>query len=125
MTNPPLSAEEVRAAAEVHRELGPEFSDAVVESFLARIDQEIGARVDARLASVQRARMRPVDPARRARRRAMIGGAAFGALVAGTPLTIFAFGMAEPRGSSGVLVVIWLVVGIVLSGWTFLLSRRS
>ncbi len=55
----------------------------------------------------------------------MIGGAGFGALVAGTPLTIFAFGMADARGSGGVLVMIWLVVGIVLGGWAFLLSERS
>jgi Na+/H+ antiporter NhaA len=32
----PLSAQEVRAAAEAHSELGPEYGDAVVDSFLER-----------------------------------------------------------------------------------------
>ncbi|MGD0376360.1 MAG: hypothetical protein ABSB01_17475 [Streptosporangiaceae bacterium] len=34
---------EIRAAAEVHRELGPEYTDAVVESFLDQVDREITA----------------------------------------------------------------------------------
>jgi hypothetical protein len=42
-----LSPGDIRAAAEVHRELGPDYSDAVVESFLERVDREIAARVDA------------------------------------------------------------------------------
>ena len=33
MSTSPLSPQEIRAAA-MHRELGPEYSDAVVESFL-------------------------------------------------------------------------------------------
>ena len=47
-----LTTEDVRAAAEVHRELGPDYGDAVVESFLAKIDQQIEARVDERLAGL-------------------------------------------------------------------------
>ena len=49
MSTSPLSPQEIRAAAETHKELGPEYSDAVVESFLERVDREIAARVDARL----------------------------------------------------------------------------
>ncbi|HEY2080129.1 MAG TPA: hypothetical protein VGH53_27700 [Streptosporangiaceae bacterium] len=45
-----LSAEDIRAAAEVHGELGPDYGDAVVDSFLARIDQHIEARVEQKLA---------------------------------------------------------------------------
>jgi hypothetical protein len=45
----PLSPDEIRAAAAVHHELGPEYADDVVASFLDRIDQEITARIDARL----------------------------------------------------------------------------
>jgi len=40
----PLSPEEIRAAAEVHRELGPNYQDAVIESFLARYRQPPGRR---------------------------------------------------------------------------------
>jgi hypothetical protein len=45
-----LSPEDIRAAAGAHHERGPEYSDAVVASFLAKVDQEIAARVDERLA---------------------------------------------------------------------------
>jgi hypothetical protein len=44
-----LDPQEIRAAAETHKELGPEYSDAVIESFLERVDREITARIDARL----------------------------------------------------------------------------
>jgi hypothetical protein len=46
-----LSAEDVRAAAAAHEELGAEYSDAAVASFLEKVEQEIGARVEARLAT--------------------------------------------------------------------------
>src|SRR5262249_43909761 len=47
MSTSRLSSQEIRAAAEAHRELGPEYHDAVVESFLAKVEREIEARVDA------------------------------------------------------------------------------
>jgi hypothetical protein len=40
-----LSAEELRAAAEIHRELGPDYQSAVIDSFLDRVGREIDARV--------------------------------------------------------------------------------
>ena len=52
MADKSLSVDDIRAAAEVHGELGPEYGDAVVESFLAKIDKQIEARVDQRLASM-------------------------------------------------------------------------
>jgi hypothetical protein len=64
MSTSPLSPEDIRAAAETHRELGPEYSDAVVASFIAKVDREIAARVEARLAGVPHA-----EPARRNRPR--------------------------------------------------------
>jgi hypothetical protein len=44
------SHRELRAAIEARKELGPDHEDAVVASFLARIEGEIEARVDQRLA---------------------------------------------------------------------------
>jgi hypothetical protein len=44
-----LTPEEVRAAAEVHDELGPNYRDAVIESFLEKVGREIDARVDERV----------------------------------------------------------------------------
>ena len=54
MSTSPLSPQEIRAAAEAHKELGPEYSDAVIESFLERVDREITARADERLRPVFR-----------------------------------------------------------------------
>ena len=34
MSTSPLSPQEIRAAAAAHQELGPEYGDAVIESFL-------------------------------------------------------------------------------------------
>jgi hypothetical protein len=58
-----VSAEDIRAAAGAHRELGPEYSDAVVASFIDKVDRAVAARVEARLAD--RARSEPAKPARR------------------------------------------------------------
>jgi hypothetical protein len=44
-----MTPEELRAAAEVHNELGPGYHDAVLESFLDKVGRDIDARVDARL----------------------------------------------------------------------------
>jgi hypothetical protein len=49
-----VSADDVRAAAEVQRELGPEYSDAVVASFIDKVDKAVAARVEARLAEQAR-----------------------------------------------------------------------
>jgi hypothetical protein len=51
MSTSPVSPEDIRAAAEVHAELGPEYSDAVVAAFIAEVDRQVAARVEARLAS--------------------------------------------------------------------------
>ena len=37
MSTSPFSPHEIRAAAAAHRELGPEYSDAVIDSFLERV----------------------------------------------------------------------------------------
>jgi hypothetical protein len=83
MTDSPLSPQEIRAAAEVHRELGPEYSDAVVASFLEKVDREIAARVEARLAGMPQA-----EPANPGSRRTLLTGMAIGVAVAGIPLLL-------------------------------------
>jgi hypothetical protein len=47
MSDLPLSPQEIRAGAAAYAELGLEYSDAVVASFLERVDQEIAARASA------------------------------------------------------------------------------
>jgi hypothetical protein len=83
MTDSPLSPEDIRAAAEVHRELGPEYGDAVVASFLEKVDREIAARVEARLASTPR-----TEPAKPGSRRMLLTGVAIGVAVGGIPLLL-------------------------------------
>jgi len=83
MSTSPLSPQEIRAAAEAHKELGPEYSDAVIESFLERVDREITARIDARLGPVPREQ--PVQPAQSNSRRTLLTGVMIGILVVGVP----------------------------------------
>jgi VIT1/CCC1 family predicted Fe2+/Mn2+ transporter len=113
MSSSPLSPDEIRAAAAVHQELGPQYSDAVVESFLERIDKEIAARIEARFAVLPEARRRQPDQAKLTQRRTLLAGAAIGAVGAGAPLTPFAFSMADGQGRSQWLAAIWIVIGLV------------
>ncbi len=43
MSTSPLDPQDVRAAAEVDRELGPEYSDEVAAAFIDRVDQAAAA----------------------------------------------------------------------------------
>lgn len=113
MSTSPLSPEDIRAAAEVHQELGPEYSDAVVASFLEKIDREIAARVDARIAGTPQAPQAVPDSPR-----TLIKGIAIGTVVAGSSL------IAAMSGNPGegehrllLVLVIWLAVasGYVIS----------
>jgi hypothetical protein len=64
MSDSPVSPEDIRAAAAAYAELGPEYHDAVVASFLEKVDREVAARVEARLAGIPA----PQPPAPRTRR---------------------------------------------------------
>jgi hypothetical protein len=52
MSDSPLSSQEIRAAAAAYAEPGPEYRNAVVATFLERVDQEAAARVGARPADM-------------------------------------------------------------------------
>jgi hypothetical protein len=96
MSTSPVSPEDIRAAAEAHHELGPEYSDAVVASFLEKVDRELAARVEARLAEAAR-----TAPRRQHSRRPMLRGAVIGAC-AGALATTVAFALpALHAGSAG------------------------
>jgi hypothetical protein len=93
MSTSPVSPEDIRAAAEVHAELGPEYSDAVVAAFIAEVDRQVAARVEARLASTNQA-----PPAAHESRLALVKGVVIG--VCAGALTVAGIGLAVPRGSS-------------------------
>jgi hypothetical protein len=86
MGTSPLSPDDIRAAAGAHHELGPEYGDAVVASFLEKVDQEIAARVDERLAA-RRPATRPVEPENR---RTLLKGFAMGVASSGAAVLLVA-----------------------------------
>jgi hypothetical protein len=116
MSTSPLSPREIRVAAELHKELGPEYSDAVIESFLERVDQEITARVDARLGPVPRER--PVPSAQPNSRRTLLTGVAIGIFVTGVPSMMVAAGAGGVIGKDEtqvlfIVAILWAIaVGI-------------
>jgi hypothetical protein len=119
-----LSADDIRAAAEVHGELGPEYGDAVVESFLAKIDRQIEARVDQRLASMTKRGRQPVDPIRLSKYRLALAGAAVGSVVVGLPLSVMAVSALSGTGRDGKLILFWVVLVAVYGLAAYRLRRR-
>jgi hypothetical protein len=93
-----VSADDVRAAAEVQRELGPEYSEAVVASFIDKVDKAVAARVEARLA--EHARSGPAEQAS-SRRQLLMRRVARDVLVAsaGALVAVSAVGLHEITSS--------------------------
>ena len=113
MSDSPLSRQEIHAAAAAHDELGPEYSDAVVASFLEKVDKEIDARVDARLAG----RRQPAPPAVRDDRRTLLKGAAIGIGASGIAFLVVG-GNADERLHRVAWVLLLLVVTCTsAAGW--------
>jgi hypothetical protein len=100
-----LTPDEVRAAAETHRELGPDYQAAVIESFIDKVGKEIDARVDSRLAMTQPGVRAPRQPTR--------GGPLALAIVSlgvGIPLT----GITEGTHAGIVaLAIIWAAIAVI------------
>jgi len=121
-----LSPDGIRAAAEVHNELGPDYRDAVVESFLAKIDKEVGARIDAQLAATRPARARTPDPAVLDRKRSQLGAMAAGSVVAALASGAAVEWSIEYPGSSPVkaLATVWAILAIVYIAYAWRLRRR-
>jgi hypothetical protein len=122
------TAQDIRAAAEIHDEIAPEYKDAVVASFLERIDQHIAARVDEQISTraggkAERKRSQPVDPARRMVLRSVLAGS----VLTGIPLSIFCLVLGHQlssidggHGWAAVLIVLWIAIitgNIAWAGW--------
>ena len=101
---------EIRAAAAAHDELGPEYSDAVVASFLERVEEEIDARVDARMTEARR----PEAPAGQDSRRVLWRGIAIG-IVVGLFITVAVGGNPDERLHRRVLVLAAVALTIALT----------
>ena len=101
----PLSPDEVRAAAEIHRELGPDYRDAVIEAFVERVGREIDARVDSRLAAArQDAVQRDKQP------KPLV--LPIVSISLGIPLSGIALGLGSDNQLSG-LAIIWLALAVI------------
>ena len=120
MSDPPLYRQEIHAAAAAHNELGPEYSDAVVASFVEKVDKEIDARVNERLANTRQ----PALPAERDDLRTLVKGAAIG--VGASGVVFFAVGGNIDHPHRLVVLLLLLAVAAV-AGWAGrrLGSRRA
>ena len=118
---------EIRAAAAAHEELGPEYSDAVVASFLERVEEEIDARVDARMAEARC----PEAPAGQESRRALWRGIAIG-IVVGLFITVAVGGNSDEQlhrrvlimGAVAVTIAVTYAVGATRA-WRRLANQRD
>src|SRR5215469_12415262 len=113
MSDSPLSRHEIYAAAAAHDELGPEYSDAVVASFLEKVNKEIDARVDARLASNRQS----APPAERDDLRRLLKGVVVG--IGASGIAVFAVGGNSDERLHRVVWVLLLLVVIctAAAGW--------
>src|SRR6266568_4584070 len=119
VTDSPLSAGELSAAAETHKELPPEYRDAVLESFVDRVGREIDARVDARLAQAAARPPQPVTPApvQRAPKQFSPLAMALGSITLGIPVSAIAVAAgSHPAGIWG-LVVVWIAIAVINLGY--------
>ncbi len=123
MSDSALSPQDIRAAAAAHDELGPEYSDAVVASFLERVDEEIAARTRARLAGMRQ----PEPPAEPDDRRTLLKGVLVGLGVSG--MAVFVVGGNADERLRRILAVLLVlaVICTVGAGWAGrqLRSRRA
>lgn len=131
MTMPPMSPEDLRAAAEAHRELGPEYRDAVVDSFLEKVSRQITEEIDARISKA----VQPFQAARNAERsaaeRSLLKGMAVGGSVTGIPLLLLGYWyVAHPyEGVRAYLPITLAVVGVIVIAYlircVIMLGRNS
>jgi hypothetical protein len=124
--------DEIRAAAAAHEELGPEYSDAVVASFLDRVEEEITARVEARLAagpsrpgtpSRPETPRRPEVPAAEDHRRTLLRGIAIGIAISIAAIVAVGGNSAERVHR---LALVMLVLAVMVAGaWAFSAVRAA
>jgi hypothetical protein len=121
-----LSADDVRAAAEIHNELGPDYRDAVVQSFLDKIDKDVTARIDARLDATRQAGTGRSDPVLMERKRTQLGAMAVGSAVAAVGSGAAVEWSLHYPGSSPVkaLFVVWVVIALAYLGYAWHIRRR-
>lgn len=112
MSDSPLSPQDIRAAAAAHEELGPEYSDAVVASFLGKVEDEVAARVEARLAGARQ----PAPPASPDSRGTLLKGVGIGIGV--SAFAVVAVGGNPDERLKRLLLVLLALAVICTVSWT-------
>jgi hypothetical protein len=96
----------------------------VVESFLDRVDEEITARLDARLGPVPREQ--PVQPVQSNSRRTLLTGVAIGIFITGVPSAMVAAsaGGVIPKDETQVLFVVGIlwVIAVAIAAFAYPVS---
>ncbi len=110
---PSLGPDEVRAAAEVHAELGPDYRDAVVQSFLDRVNKEIDIRVDQRLAAQQPQPPVPAPQAPAPAQRQLSLWLPVVSIALGIPITAIIDKLGQVSSQSTELVFVWIVIAVI------------
>jgi hypothetical protein len=113
------SRDDVAAAIGARRELGPDYEDAVIDSFVARLDRQIAERVDQQVAERVGGRVDP--PAAQPAAETKDSSAFVVSLVslgAGIPITAVSSSEAGVAG----LIVSW--AGIAAVNFAYALGRR-
>lgn len=100
VTERDIRRNELRAAVEARRELGPEYEGALIESFLERLDQDIDRRIHSRAADAPNRRPSGGDPSL---------PLALGSIGMGIPISAIAGG----TGGIGGLLVAWTGIAVV------------
>lgn len=119
-----LPPDEIRAAAETHHEVAPEYREAVIESFLEKVGREIDARVAARLAQ-QQTQQQAQPPARKQDRSGSPFALAMGSIVLGIPISAIVVAAGHsPPGFWGLLVV-WLAIAAINIAYNASYNRRQ
>ena len=107
-----LTPDEIRAAAETHRDLGPDYQSAVIESFLDKVGREIDARVDARVAAAQ-PYIPAAPPAKPATRERSAFVLAIVSMSLGIPLTALTVTAGQHPVGIGGLLVVWIAIAVI------------
>lgn len=110
----PSNREDLRAVMAARRDLGPDYEDALVDSFLDKLDVEIAARVHNEVT----AQLAHQPPRGQSKHRDGAVGMAIGSLALGIPLTAIA---AQTAGATGLLLA-W--GGIIAVNLAHALGRR-
>ena len=126
MDDSSLSRDEIRAAAAVHNELGPEYQDAVLDSFLEKIDRQVGNRIEAQLAALRPPAAPSSDRPLMDRKRSQLGAMAVGSVLAALASGAAVAWSVHYPGSSPAkaLALVWAILAVAYIAYAWRLRRR-